>query len=247
MSYTLQHTAEAIDYKLDLIDKTKNLLPYPYTGTFQNGFEDIGDGSILVNVDLSWTSECSEIILIDEANFVLPANTPTEDGTTCVYKISLTATDITEASTELVNRFSLKVTKTDGNYYIHNDINNGVFILNSESPVKVSLLVDAGVKVSNLLLKPQIEEIVVKENEVPTATAWVPYMKTMCSYIDERFNSNNAKLNVLNNHLIEQDIAILAEAQKYTDDKTNYTVSTEDLTDGVSSLPDGAFYYVITE
>lgn len=244
MSYTLQHTAEAIDYKLDLIDKTKNLLPYPYTGTFQNGFEDIGDGSILVNVDPSWTSE---IILIDEANFTLPANTSTEDGTTCVYKISLTATDITEASTELINRFSLKVTKTDGTVYKHNDINKGVFILNSESPVKVSLLVEAGVKASNLLLKPQIEEIVVKEDEVPTATSWVPYMKTMCSYIDERFTSNNAKLNVLNNYLIEQDIAILAEAQKYTDDKTNYTVSTEDLTDGVSSLPDGAFYYVITE
>ena len=51
----LRHTLEEIDYKLDLIDKNKNLLPYPYTypdGSSdyleKNVCEDVGDGSFLI-------------------------------------------------------------------------------------------------------------------------------------------------------------------------------------------------------
>ena len=46
----LNHTAESINHKLDLIDENKNLLPYPYKTELPTGLIDVGDGSILTYV-----------------------------------------------------------------------------------------------------------------------------------------------------------------------------------------------------
>jgi hypothetical protein len=104
MSCKLRHTAEAIDHKLDLITKNKNLLRYPYTtdlvdGRLPLGLEDVGDGSIL-------TTD----VTTPEGEFVF---------TTCAlttgkkYTISL---DITNIVDEVVTNsgFSLKVVLADG-------------------------------------------------------------------------------------------------------------------------------------
>ena len=47
MAYYLQHTAEEIDRKLNLIAENKNQLEYPYDGSLPVGLTDVGDGSVL--------------------------------------------------------------------------------------------------------------------------------------------------------------------------------------------------------
>lgn len=175
MSYTLQHTAEAIDYKLNLIEKNKNLLPYPYEymPTLPAGLEDVGDGSILTSAKTTAVQK----ILLNTCS--LPAGK---------YTVSLDIADITEVPVP-TSAFSLEVT---GTAVSATTDSSGIATLNLDTitAVKVYLKIHSEFD-ADLLLKPQIEE---GENK----TTWVPYMDKIGNYVDERFNSTNTKLkNVL--------------------------------------------------
>ena len=175
MSYTLQHTAEAIDYKLNLIEKNKNLLPYPYGVNFQTGFEDVGDGSVLVTA----ATIIDGGILLTPAGLLLPAGT---------YTASIEVTDIIDTATGIINPgFNLEIKDVEVDQA-------GKFTLSNETTIYAYLATPA-VEFNvgtGLLVKPQIEEGDKK-------TSWVPYMKTIGSYVDERFNSVNTKLAKLAN------------------------------------------------
>jgi hypothetical protein len=168
MPYTLQHTAEAIDYKLNLIDKNKNLLPYPYKVTFPAGLEDAGDGSVLTTAKVSSSKE------VQLASYALPAGT---------YTASIDVTDIID-TTKAVTGFKLKITGASVS-------SSGQFTLAAETTIQVSLVTPTSGFDTGLLIKPQIEEGSEK-------TAWVPYMDKIGTYVDERFNGINTKLKVLN-------------------------------------------------
>ena len=165
MSYTLKHTAEELDYKLDLINKNKNLLPYPYSVKFPTWLDDVGDGSFLTIAAGTGTR-----VLLNTC--ILPAGK---------YTVSIDITDLAEQSVSN-SGFSLDVVSageslaTSGN----------TFELSTETAVEVYLNTATNVA-TDLLIKPQIEEGEEK-------TAWVPYMHDIGSYVDERFNSVNAKL-----------------------------------------------------
>lgn len=164
MAYILQHTAEAIDHKLNLIDENKNFLEYPYVASLPIGFEDAGDGSILTYQPAGAT----------ETKFLL---------TTCLlpagsYTFGLEVTDIVE--------------KTVASHDFYLEI-NGDRSGNIEVPTEAIVTVYLNVPnfTAGLLIKPKIMRAS-EEN-----TAWVPYMKTIGTYVDERFNSTNTKLKVM--------------------------------------------------
>ena len=187
MSYMLQHTAEAIDRKLYLVDENKNLLPYPYdtNTTFPAGLEDVGDGSFLTSaVNGASASER----LLNTCSLIAGKK----------YIISLDVTNIKE---EVVTNsgFALRIdiegkepiTATNSAIL---DLSSETGILNSttglyEVAAEAYLLIPTDFA-ADLLIKPQIEEGEEK-------TAWVPYMKTIGTYVDERFNGTNAKIKVL--------------------------------------------------
>ena len=112
--YILQHTAEEIDSKLDLINENKNLLEYPYIysneNDFINNFEDVGDGSFRTII----SGETSDLI-IPLHDVLLPVGT---------YDASLV---VTTFSDEVVDQdsFSLSVTSSGTN-----TINNNVITIN---------------------------------------------------------------------------------------------------------------------
>ena len=184
MAYLLQHTAEAIDHKLGLIDENKNLLPYPYDVKFSDypALEDVGDGSILITED---TTQDTEILLQDFSLF---------GGKK--YIISLTITDIldnipTSSACSLVikadNEAKTELISTEGSQELD---------LGRESSTKailVYLKIPANAA-KGLLIKPQIEEY--KENQ--TMGVWVPNMDKIGTYVDRRFNGLNAKIKLLN-------------------------------------------------
>jgi hypothetical protein len=183
-TYTLKHTAEAIDYKLNLIDKNKNLLPYPYTTNFFEiaGLEDVGDGSILTTNNTT-AATTTEVLL---ATCALPAGE---------YAISLTTTDLTE---NLVHNasFSLEVKSANSTIAtaLPTSYSGGMgespqFKLDTETVVEVYLNIPPSFD-TNLLIKPQIEEGTEK-------TTWVPYMDKIGNYVDGRFNSTNAKIKAI--------------------------------------------------
>ena len=173
MSYTLNYTAEQIDHKLNLINENKNLLVYPYSADFPVGLEDIGDGSILTTAN-AYTSQ--EILL---TTCTLPAGD---------YVASLNITDLAEKPVDTTN-FALVIKRNSAVIAATKSYSPptiGAFKLDIEAVVEVYLSVPAGFN-TNLLIKPQIEAGTEK-------TTWVPYMDKIGSYVDERFNSVNAKL-----------------------------------------------------
>ena len=184
--YTLQHTAEAIDYKLNLIDKNKNLLPYPYKTNLTNealpdGFEDVGDGSLLTHTPVGAT----------ETRFLLnTCQLPAGN-----YFVSLNITNMLEEAV-IASDFGLEVTTEDNKYLasaLANEasypggplIRSDLLILESETAIKVYLNVPTSFD-ANLLIKPQIEEGTEK-------TDWVPNMDKIGTYVDRRFNGTNVK------------------------------------------------------
>lgn len=170
MSYTLKHTAEELDYKLDLINKNKNLLPYPYDADFPAWLEDVGDGSLL-----TIAAGTSARALLNTC--VLPAGK---------YTLSL---DITDLAEHAVNNscFSLEVISAGDIIAATTNSDSIVtFELGVETAIEVYLNTTTNVDIDTLI-KPQIEEGTEK-------TTWVPYMHDIGSYVDERFNSVNAKL-----------------------------------------------------
>ena len=191
MAYTLQHTAEAIDHKLSLIDENKNLIEYPYRTNLSDhslpaGFEDVGDGSILTYSPVGSTG----------VRFLL---------TTCLfpcgqkYIVSIGITDIEEkpvvntgVTLEIVIEGKAPIfayaTETG---YSQFDLSEVV----GDTAVSAQIYLNAPAGLSaGLLIKPQVE---VQNLEEPKPTTWVPYMKTIGSYVDERFNSTTAKLKLL--------------------------------------------------
>lgn len=225
MSCKLRHTAEAIDHKLDLITKNKNLLRYPYTtnlvdGRLPLGLEDVGDGSIL-------TTD----VTTPEREFVF---------TTCAlttgkkYTISL---DITNIVDEVVTNsgFSLKV-DIEGKEPITTD-NFTVLDLSSEAvtsiPITISLSTPTAFDIG-VVIKPQIEEGEEK-------TKWVPYMETIGTYVDERFNSTNAKIKLLTKNNVGESTPSLGETfNVYKDCTINGTELTATKAISTASHAEGA-------
>ncbi len=194
MAYILQHTAEAIDHKLSLIDENKNLIEYPYRTNLADhampdGFEDVGDGSILTDSQVGSTG----------ARFLL---------TTCLfpcgkkYTVSIGLTDIEEKS--VVNAgVSLEILiegkdpifayATENGY---SQFNLSEIVGDTAVSAQIYLNAPAGLP-AGLLIKPQIEAQNPANANPEKPTSWVPYMKTISSYVDERFNSTTAKLKLL--------------------------------------------------
>lgn len=184
--YILQHTAEAIDHKLDLIVENKNLIEYPYdteaTG-FPSEFIDSGDGSIIVPASSSGYADYS----IQLATITLPAGT---------YTLSISGTNLDgQVSNGVSGNLSVAASLAD-QAICSASINSGVdpenvFSLSTESTVIISLYTGT---IENLdhdvILRPQLE----KDD---TSTEWVPYMKDIGSYVDERFNGLNTQLRAL--------------------------------------------------
>lgn len=180
MPYTLQHCAEAIDYKLNLIDKNKNLLPYPYQTAFPTWLEDMGDGTLLTLTSSATVSE-KKIFL-----------------NTCIlsagkYIVSVDTTDIVDIRKSVPNPgFSLELSLAGSAITI---AEGGNFELSAETTFEVYLLVPSHFDV-DLVIKPQIEVAQILEGGTlqNAPSEWVPYMHTVGSYVDERFNSTNTKL-----------------------------------------------------
>ena len=141
--YVLQHTAEAIDHKLELIDVNKNLLPYPYDGSnegikkYNNFLEDVGDGSILIS------NTTTEEITVYLGDVVLPIDAD--------YFSSVTVTDLYDNIIDLPGcELSMTEGAVDGN----------------EQAYVVSLVIPADTE-KGLLIKPQIEFGTEKTDWVP--------------------------------------------------------------------------------
>lgn len=190
MAYTLQHTAEAIDRKLNLIDENKNLLPYPYETKLPEGLTDVEDGSILTSKRSSAYSE--ESFFLNDC--ILPAGN---------YIVSIDITTILEES-KTDSGFKLKIEIegedpiTFDNYYKLN--------LTEETTVRISLVVPSTFD-TGLLIKPQIEKGLEK-------TSWVPNMDKIGTYIDRRFNNTNAKFKALENLIKFADIVEIEEIEE---------------------------------
>ena len=173
----LEHTAEEIDRKLNLIAENKNLLQYPYEDILPGYLTDVGDGSILTS-HKGRTQEAGNEYLLSDCLL--------SEGT---YTISLDITNILE---EPVNNsgFLLKVNidgeeiNVDGSY---------IRFLDKDTTILVYLVVPDDFE-TDLLIKPQIEKGEEK-------TAWVPNMDKIGTYVDRRFNSANAKFKVLTEQL----------------------------------------------
>jgi hypothetical protein len=170
----LQYTLEEINHRLGLIEPNKNLLPYPYSTDISAGLEDVGDGSILTT-DVNTPNK--KVLL---KTYNLPAGE---------YTVSLAVTDAIDASAYAADSgFSLEVA-IDGQSPIEASFNSDKqFSLSAESAITVYLNAPDNFK-AGLVLKPQIEE--------GEKTDWAPFMKDIGSYVDERFNSTNAKIKLL--------------------------------------------------
>lgn len=190
MSYKLSHTAEAIDSKLGLIDKNKNLLPYPYKtnlvkGLLPEGLDDVGDGSILT----STTSISEERVLLNTC--ALPTGKK--------YIISLDVRDFIDEPIE-THDFKLEIVITGKESFSTDNFAAIDLSADTEEPklsAKVYLQIPAKFEVG-LVIKPQIEEDIEDNGQ---KTNWVPYMDKIGNYVDERFNSTNTKLKVITKRL----------------------------------------------
>lgn len=244
MSYVLQHTAEAIDDKLSLIDKNKNLLPYPYQTEaasdasplvdYKEALEDIGDGSILT----SGSTVGQDIVAIILNTCKLYAGKQ--------YIISLDITNFSDgAALELIPSFELSIVSQEETPIVNHTAdssNNFTEIINladktGEFVCDVILFVPTNFD-TGLIIKPQIEEAQLDAGNQPILekTTWVPYMDTIGAYVDKRFNSTNAKIKAL---------GTLSSTETYTVD-----VSAEEGTEGDKNcwIPDetnGGYYNII--
>lgn len=196
MAYELRHTAKAIDHKLSLIDENKNLLEYPYgkgiiNWSLPTGLEDVGDGSILTSA----TTGKPDYIQLNTC--LLPANKS--------YIISLNITDLIDEQVVTNHEFKLEVEIPEKAELIIIDKDNPFAII-SPSSKELKAIVYLNIPATfeaDLVIKPQIEEAKVLDNgELQNSPSnWVPYMGTVGNYVDERFNSTNAKIKVLANML----------------------------------------------
>lgn len=176
--YELNHTAEAINYKLSLIDKNKNLLPYPYN-TLPETLIDAGDGSLIT----------TDII---PENQVLLNTCPLSAGKK--YIVSL---DVRNFKEEPISDHGVELL-INGDP-VDND--NIIDLSDSESSVSVSVAVQIPTScVAGYIIRPQIEEA---GDGQTSSTSWVPYMVTLCDYVDKRFNSVNTKIKILIQRLDE--------------------------------------------
>jgi hypothetical protein len=189
MSYTLKHTAEELDHKLDLIDINRNLLPYPYNITFPASLKDIGDGSILT---MSNTSSKETIFLT--ASALLPAGN---------YIASI---EVENAEENPGFKLSIK----DANDIDISLTDSGKFTLVNDTVIKVSLTTPENGFGSGIVIKPQIEAGTLKTN-------WVPYMRTIGSYVDERFNGTTARINALTEHVDAETAEIKEDIEELSD------------------------------
>ncbi len=187
MAYTFPYTAEQIEDRLNLIDKNKNLLPYPYdySPSLPASLEDVGDGSILTN---STGTSVAKVFL--KAFALL-------EGT---YKVSTEVADIIDETEVAENPgFDLEiegVTVTDGQ-----------FTLSTETTIEVYLKIPASFD-TGLLVKPMIRK-------ADTTADWVPNMDKIGTYVDRRFNGTNAKIKVLADYLA--DFADIIEIEEVED------------------------------
>ena len=128
----INHTAEQIDAKLNLINENKNFLPYPYTySSLSTGLEDVGDGSFLTTADID-----SQVEVTLATNYLLPEGS---------YTISIDVTDITDTPVSSVG-FSLKINGASKTAYTA-----------STSPILISLVIPKDTK-AGLLIKPMIRK-----------------------------------------------------------------------------------------
>lgn len=190
MSTITSFSAQELRDKLDLIDLNKNLLPYPYiTGIeLPKEIEDVGDGSFL-------TTNTT----VSEKNIFLTEFTLEKD---CKYTVSL---DVTDALTNLQKDYidhgiTFEITyNNDTNSFSSVNSTMGLNTMGVTS-YKIYLKIPEGLP-AGLLIKLQIEK-------GDTQTVWVPYMSTLGNYVDERFNSTNAKLRLLNQQKVGCSIVI---------------------------------------
>ncbi len=186
MSKTFPYTAEAIEYRLDLIDPNKNFLQYPYSATLLEDMEDAGDGSFLIT-----GTRCAGKS-IEFGTAALPKGT---------YTVSIV---IVQALTEKVidnPGFSVKLLGTNVNASTQS---SEKFTCTSaiDTTVKATLEIPSTFD-TDILVRIQIES---GEKQ----TTWAPYMDKIGNYVDERFNSTAAKLKVLTKRL-ETLEALLSE------------------------------------
>ena len=167
--------AEEIIGKLSLIDENKNLLEYPYDGTFPTGLTDVGDGSIL-------TSGISAGQSLTLSTFSLLKGE---------YQDSIAVTYIDDTVVDS-HRFSLSVTGEG----VSRDENNTIKVPANDTLVTVTLNIPEEFS-PNWLIKPQI----VKKGQ--DTSVWVPNMDKIGTYVDRRFNGTNAKIKALDNALHE--------------------------------------------
>lgn len=190
MSTITSFSAQELRDKLDLIDLNKNLLPYPYiTGIeLPEGIEDVGDGSFLTTNTI-----------VSEKNIFLTEFILEKD---CKYTISLDVTDaLTNMQKDYVDHgITFEITYDNNNKSFPSV--NSTMGLNTVgvTSYKMYLKIPEGLP-AGLLIKLQIEK-------GDTQTAWVPYMSTIGSYVDERFNSTTARLRLLNQQKTSCSIVI---------------------------------------
>lgn len=206
-SYKINHTAEAIDLKLNLINENKNLLPYPYKATFLAGLEDVGDGSVLTVTAHSR----GQSFLLTPTGLLLPEGT---------YTASIEVADLVDITEVITNPgFELEITGATVDAA-------GQFTVDGNTPISVSLKMPSAEFATNLVIKPMIR----KADD--TDTTWVPYMKDIGNYVDERFNSTNTRIRVL-----EQQLTDLIESLSlaYTDNKLHITLDGSKIGESVST------------
>jgi hypothetical protein len=185
--YILQHTAEAIDHKLDLIVENKNLLEYPYDSNegIPAEFIDVGDGSIIVPD--TKTGHEAYYTRLSKSSIILPAGT---------YTISNTSINLLTGKTYTCEPCWIDVKKTGtGTVLARVPCANTsrTFTLSRETSVDVFFDIKAAKQVyPGILLRPQLEK-------GDTATAWVPYMKNIGNYVDERVNGLSTEIRALLN------------------------------------------------
>lgn len=193
-TYTLIHTAEQIDSKLNLVDENKNLLKYPYTyeeNKPQNGLTDVGDGSILISGKITGET------------FVLNNTLSLLAGT---YMLSVYVVNVTDTAVPLPG-VSLKAEIGDSTYStdstgpsIYRPYES--FRLDTETTVSVSLCIPGTEEATGLIIKPQLEKCTDGQTE---PSDWVPNMDKIGTYVDRRFNGTNAKIKVLTDTKAEKE------------------------------------------
>lgn len=204
--YVLQHKAEEIDKKLNLIDENKNILSYPYTYPSDSHPEDyklidVEDGSFLTQANV--VNGTSGTIFLNSCTLI-----PNKS-----HIISIRVTDILETPV-LKSNFSLRIELSDKDSNtlslstivsnIELDASGTTGVVSSfakiaaqtdEAILKVYLVIPANFD-AELLIKPQVE--VAQETQTDPAD-WVPHMDKIGTYVDRRFNNTNKKFKNLAN------------------------------------------------